>query len=584
MQSDLEGLLTQIEEARREWQAEMEQAQQIFRDLLATISELSGVELPAMAIDDQREGNTSLRIGFKTLKDRIRNDLESYSAAAAAEVGKTAHTQGKTILEPLRKEMDEQLDSLTEEFRAKMQQRLASGQDEVAAQARANAEEIVQTKMGEFGEWLKFMSEAATNSVPEKVEKAVEPHIREVSERLKASFQQQLHFVLQDQEKSFHEKARELHGEIEAQINKLGEETRQASQQQAEKAAQALNERLEGLADEAVKKLDAKAEAGVERNLGHFRQRMGELTSSAGDSLRAFADQQADTLRQKLQEVTQELQQKSTADISANIDKITKETLDSSLQHLRGQMESSLEASKGELKANLETHMQTARQQMNDMGQSTRDSFAHEVTELSEKLKTLSASLEAAENERLAAAKENLARMTQTSLDSVAASLKQTIESEVGKVQNTLQEFQGKLSADNEQRFREAMDARLKEGLAQLQAKAQQTAVQASAEVQASSDQVIHGLTETVNKEVNTATSLLKDWARQTTAWAESTIKNSLETYRGEIAQLSSSVLERQRQTIHESFGDLQDRLEQAASILGNLNGKQPEETNNEAA
>ncbi len=584
MQTDLEGMLAQIEEARREWQAEMDQAQQIFRDLLATISELSGVELPAMAIDDRRAGNGSLRIGFKTLKDRIRNDLEAFSSAAAVEVGKSAHKQGQAILEPLQKEMSERLDSLAEEFRGKVQQRLASGEDEVAVQAKAHAEQIMQSKMAEFAEWLQLMSDAATNSVPEKVEKAVEPHIREVTDRLKASFQQQLHFVLHDQEKSFQEKAQELHGEIQAQISKLGEETRQASQQHAEMAVKSFGERLDGLTEEAVKKLDAKAEAGVERNLGHFRQRMGELTASAGDGLRAFADQQADTLRQKLQGVAQDLQQKSAADIANNLDKITKDSLESSLQHLRGQMEVSLEASKGELKASMQSLMENVQKQMSDMGQSTRETLSREVGEFSANLKKLGEELEAAENERLAATRQNLATMTQTALDSVAANLKQTVESEVARVQREIQGIHEKLSSDHEIRLQKTMDAKLSDGITQVRATTQEVASTASTQVRATADQVVQGLSETVNKEVNTATSLLKDWARQTTAWAESTIKDSIESYQIEIARLSSSVLAQQRQTIHSSIGELQSRLEQAAALLGDINGCKPASTNDEAA
>jgi hypothetical protein len=576
MQSDLEGLLSQIEEARREWQAEMDQAQQIFRDLLATISELSGVGLPAMAIDDRRAGNGSLRIGFKTLKDRIRNDLEAFSSTAAAEVGKRAHEQGQTILEPLQKEMDERLDSLAEAFRAKLEERLASGQDTIAEQAKGHIEKIMQDKMGEFGEWINLMSEAATSSVPEKVERAVQPHIQEVTDRLKGSFQQQLHFVLHDQEKSLQEKSREFEAEIKTHIGKLAEEVRQSSQQSADLAVKSFTERLDGVTDEAAKKLESKAEAGVERNLSHFRQRLGELSASAGDGLRAFTDQQAETLRQKLQEAARELQQKSTSDISNNIDKITKDALEMSLEHLRTQLGAALESSKGELKGSMQALMESVHEQMSELGQSAHESLSREVGEFSESLRKLGEELKATESERLVTAKENLSTLTQTALESLATNMQQTVAAQVQNIQKTLAEYQAKLSSEHERQLRETADAQVNQGLARLQEKTQQAASDATTQVKTSSDQIIHGLSETVNKEVNTATSLLKDWARQTTTWAESTIKNSLESYRGEIVQLSDTVLEHQRQTIHSSIGDLQSRLEQAAALLRGLNGHKP--------
>lgn len=584
MQADIEGLLLQVEEARREWQAEIDQAQQIFRDLLATISELSGVDLPTIALDDRRPGNGTLRIGFKTLKDRIRNDLEAFSSAAAVEVGKRAHEQGQTILEPLQKEMGERLDNLAEEFRARLQERLTSGETLIAEQAKGHVDEIVQAKMGEFAEWINLMSDGAVASVPQKVEGAVEPHIREVTERLKTSFQQQLHYVLHDEEKAFQEKAREMQAEIGAQIGKLAEEARQSSQQSAELAVKSFTDRLAGLTDEAAKKLEARTEAGVERDLNHFRQRLGELSASAEDGLRAFTDQQADGLRQKLQQVAHELQGKSTADISNNIDKITKDALESSLQHLRGQLDTALEASKGELKTSMQALMVDVQKQMSIMGQSAHDSLAREVGELADNLRNLGEKLKVEESARLAAAKENLSTLTQAALESLAANMKQAVESQIEGVQRTLQDFQDNLASEHELRMREAINIRQEDAFARIRQKADEAAGQATAQVKASSDQVVHGLSDTVNKELTTATSLLKDWARQTTSWAESTIKNSLETYRGEIAQLSDSVLEHQRKTIHSSIGDLQSRLEQAAALLQGLNGRRPSGTNGEAA
>lgn len=584
MHADLEGLLLQIEEARREWQTEIDQAQHIFRDLLATISELSGVELPTIALDDDRPGGGSLRIGFKTLKDRIRNDLEAFSTAAAVELGKRAHEQGTTVLEPLQKEMSERLDHLAEEFRGKLQERLASGQDEVAELARGHVDQVVQAKMGEFAEWINLMSDGAVSSVPEKVERAVEPHIREVTDRLKASFQQQLHFILHDQEKATQEKVRELQAEIQAQTGKLAEEARQSGQQSADLAIKSFTERLEGVTGEAVKSLESKAEAGVERSLNHFRQRLGELSASAEDGLRTFTDQQAESLGQNLQKVAQELQEKSAAGISNNIDKITKDALELSLQHLRGQLDSALESSKGELRNSMQALMEEVQKQMSELGHSAHESLSHDVALLADNLRNLGEQLKAAENKRLADAKENLVSLTQGALESVAGNMKQMVDNQIAEVQKTIQEMQGRVSSEHEFRLQEAMNAQKKDAFARIQEKSEEAATHAVAHIKTSSDHLVQGLSEKVNKEVNTATSLLRDWAHQTTAWAEATIKNSLEAYRGEITHLTESVLEDHRKTINSSVGDLQCRLEQAAELLRGLNGHRHAGTNGEAA
>jgi hypothetical protein len=584
MQSDLEGLLAQIEEARREWQTEMDQAQQIFRDLLTTISELSGVELPTISLDAQRGGNAPLQIGFKTLKERIRNDLEAFSSSAALEVGKRAHEQGHTLLEPLEKEMGERLDHLAEEFRAKVEARLASGQDDVDKLARSQVDQVVQAKMEEFAQWINLMSEGAVSSVPSKVEEAVEPHIREVSDRLKATFQQQLHFVLHDQEKVSQEKVRELQEELRAQLAKLSDQARESTQQVAETAIKSLSDRLAGVTDEAARNFDSRIDGGVERSLGHFRQRLGELSNSTSDGLRTFADQQAEVLNQRLQKTAEEMHQKAAAGISENIDKITKDALDSSLQNLRGQLDAALETSKGELKTSMQALMENVQKQMGELGKSAHTSLSQDVARLSTELRNLGEELKAAEADRVTAAKNNLTLMAQNALDSVSVNLKQLIEKQTNEAHAALRDFQTQLAAEYQNRYREAMNAQQKDALNLIQQKGEEAVNHAVAQISNSSDQVIQGLADKVNKEVNTATSLLKDWANQTTAWAESTIKTSFENYQNEIARLTTSVLENQRNTIDTSMVDLQKRLEDAAALLRGVNGNKSNGVRNEAA
>ena len=122
--NDLEGLLSEIREARREWQEQVDQAQHLLRELLGAISEISGVQLPGISVDPQKDGDGSLRLGFKTLKDRIRNELEAFASTSAVEVSKKFEGRGQVVLDPLEKEMAARLDNLAEEFRGKLEQRL----------------------------------------------------------------------------------------------------------------------------------------------------------------------------------------------------------------------------------------------------------------------------------------------------------------------------------------------------------------------------------------------------------------------------------------------------------------------------
>ena len=91
--------------------------------------------------------------------------------------------------------------------------------------------------------------------------------------------------------------------------------------------------------------------------------------------------------------------------------------------------------------------------------------------------------------------------------------------------------------------------------------------------IKSSSGQVVQDLSGKVNKEVNTATTLLNQWAHQTTTWAEASIKESLESYKRQVAEFTNTLLDDQRAMIQERIGDVQGRLEQAANLLRVVGG-----------
>lgn len=567
-QNDLEGLLSEIHEARREWQEQVDQAQRLMRELLGAISELSGVELPGISIDPQKDGDGSLRLGFKTLKDRIRNELEAFASTSAVEVSKQFEGRSQVVMDPLEREMSARMDNLADEFRGKLQARLEAEQEEVANQSKLRIEGMLQTKMDEFAQWIKLMTEGTVSSVPASVEKAIAPHVEEVKARLKSSFQQELGMVLVEMERTGQGRLEGLQKEVEALIRDLPERARQACSASTDQAMKDLNGHLESARDEFSSQFKTGAKSQAEESLNDFKTHLSALTSSSRDEFRSYADSHVEGFKQNLESASKELQEKKTAEILSKVSDASQEALKASLAQVQQRLDETLEHSKGELRSSMAGMLEDVRKQMNDAAQSTRDTISGQAAGISENLKSLGERMNAAQNEQIAAVAENLTKLSQQTIEGHTQSLKQVFEAQLQEIRGTLGQLQTGMASDYEAQLRRTMEAQRVTMMEQVQRQAEEASCHAVEKIRTSSAQVVQDLSGKVNKEVNTATTLLNQWAHQTTVWAESSIKESLESYKRQVAEFTDALLNEQRTTIQGRIGDLQGRLEQAARLL----------------
>jgi hypothetical protein len=556
-QADLENLLSEIREARREWQEQVEQAQNLLHDLLGSVAELSGVQLPGMGAGDGQGGDSSLRLGVKTLKDRIRNELEGYASASAAEAAKKVQSEGGLTLEPLEKEMSARMDNLAEEFRGKLKSRLDKEQDELANQVKARAEEVMQGKMNDFAEWIKLMTEGSVSSVPAEVEKSLQPHVEMVKDRLKNAVQQQLNMVAIESERAVQSKVEAIKNEVQSLSAGLSDQARQACSASIEQAMKDFESRLNLAVDEAARKLEESSQARTQESLDTIQS-----------NVNGFADSQAKAFKERLIAAAQELQQKSAADIKSNVQKASQDALDASLAALRQRLDQTLEQSKVDLKSTMGTMADDVRKQMGDFALSARDSLAGDATRLSENLKNLGEELKTAEKQRITATVESMTELSRQTLEQHAMSVKQVADSQVEEIRRSLTGMQARMAADYEAQLRQFVEEQRQTMIGDIQKHVADASSNVVEEIKSSSGQVVQDLSGKVNKEVNTATTLLNQWAHQTTTWAEASIKESLESYKRQVAEITNSLLDDQRNTIEDRIGDLQGRLEQAASLL----------------
>lgn len=567
-QSDLEGLLNEIREARREWQEQVDQAQNLLRELMASVAELAGVELPGVAADAKKGGDGSLRLGFKTLKDRIRNELEGFASTSAADVAKQVHGKSAVVLEPLEKEMNARMDNLADEFRAKLKARLEKEQDEVANQAKVRTEEMLQGKMNDFAEWIKLMTEGSVSSVPAEVQKSLEPHVEQVKDRLKSTFQQHLNMVVMESERAVQSRVEAIKGEVQSLVAGLSDQAKLACSQSTEQAMKDFENRLSLAVQESASQLEANSRAKTEENLNSIKSHMDSVSVASKVEFQSYVDAQVNGFKEKLAAAGQELQQKSAADIASNVQKASQEALSASLAQVKQRLDEALDQSKGELKSTMGTMVDDVRKQMSDYALSARDSLAGDATRLSDNLKNLGEELKAAEKQRITAMVENMTTLSRETLEQHAQNVKQVAETQVEEIRRSLSGLQASMASDYEAQLRQFVDTQQRRMVEEVQKQVADVSSSAVDKIRASSGQVVQDLSGKVNKEVNTATTLLNQWAHQTTTWAEASIKESLESYKRQVAEFTNSLLDDQRATIQERIGDLQGRLEQAATLL----------------
>jgi len=427
---------------------------------------------------------------------------------------------------------------------------------------------VLQARMKDFAEWISLMTEGSVSSIPAEVQKSLEPHVEQVKDNLKSSFQQQLTMVMRESERAIQSKVEGIKSEIQALTAGLADQARAACSLSTESAMKDFNNRLGAAVQDAAQQLEAASRVRTDEGLNGLKSHMERLTSASKAEFQSYADAQVNGFKQKLSAAAQDLQQKSAAEMMSNVQKASQDALNTSVAQLRQRLEEAFAQSKGELNSKMETMVEDVRKQVSEFALSARDTMAGDVARLSDSLKNLGEELKASEKQRGTAMVESMANLSRKTLDQHAQSVKQVAEMQVSEIQRSLAGMQASMAAEYELQLRQFMEEQRQAMLEEVQKHVAEASSSAVDKIRAGSSQVVQDLSSKVSKEVNTATTLLNQWAHQTTTWAEASIKESLESYKRQVAEFTGTLLEDQRIAIQTRIGDLQDRLSQAASLL----------------
>jgi ElaB/YqjD/DUF883 family membrane-anchored ribosome-binding protein len=137
------------EKDEKPWQRDLERMQEEIREMLRSVSFFSGIDADS---GHQSPDGSVPRLDFNALKDKIRNDLETFSLTTTEELTKRAEEEARAKLEAIESEVQGKIDQVAVELREKLQGQIVPEDLEagITQQTRDRVTEMVRARTDEF--------------------------------------------------------------------------------------------------------------------------------------------------------------------------------------------------------------------------------------------------------------------------------------------------------------------------------------------------------------------------------------------------------------------------------------------------
>lgn len=555
----------ELGDTERPWQVDINQMQQTLQEVLQVVSQVSGVELQGVNAT-QNDGQSVTQLDRETLKHQIRKDLETFSATATADLTKQAEEQTLAALGAVQEEVRAQIDQAANEFREQLQGRLQAEQLQVdlAQQSRKRVSALIENQTDEFARWVWITCKGTGTPIPAQIEKLLEPYAEEALVKFTGSLQQRVQDLLAGQEQTVQGWLQRTATSLKNKIGSLEQASLQMCQRNADEVTKQSTERLSAMSEEAARNLQRRIEDEVETALGRFQTRLEETTASLQEGLHSHEEEHANSFSQKLQKLSAETEERHVAEVGGHIERIAADVIESSVQHLHQQAGDSLEHSKETLRSYLEFQTEEVRLQIGELGRSVHETLSQDSARLNESLQGLDQKLAEIENDHIAACEQQLSVLIQRTMELLAGRIQEVTEKQMEVTNRLLQNSQNEAASQYESQLQKSSESMYRDLLERVQNEAREAGLKAAEEVRSTSESLLKEITE----KSNASASILREQAIQATTQAESSIKNSLDTYQQQLSQITSDGLEQQQHLIRKRVSDLQNRFLLAARLL----------------
>lgn len=517
------------------------------QEALQAISHFSGIDLPggvARAEDD--EGSMS-RVDCSTLKDRIRNDLEAFSVTTVSEMAKEAQQQAKSALVTIQNEMTAEIEQTLGQYREMLRDKMdpQSIDVNIAQQSQERVAELVRAQTDEFARWVWLTCKGTGTPIPLQIEKLLEPYVQEAEALVTGSLQQRIQELLEQQQRVVEERFRGTADSLQKQIQTLQQAAQQMMEQNADSLTKASTERLNSAADEAAEKFEGKIQEHIEGSINGAQIRLDESTSALLNRLNQHQDQMAQEFIRRIEALSAEVEATKGPEIVSRME-----------QSVAGAVENSLQQ--------LQTATEGAIHKVEETGRYVNDSVEEGFKRVGEMLGGEGQDLSGFREKLLKDSKEHISSMVDEAVGSIEPRLMHLAEQKIEAVGTGLGKSQEESFEAFESRMRKASEGQYNNLLERIQKDAGEAGAQATTEIRKVSETVMQELSE----KVEAAAERLKQQQEESGSKFESSMNNTLETFRAQLAEITRTGLEEQRKTISSSLDSLQQRLRLAAESL----------------
>lgn len=521
--------------------------EQTLQEALRVISRFSGVELPE-EIDASPGGEGSVsRLDCTTLKERIRNDLQAFSVTTASEMAKQAEEQARAALAAVQSEMSGRIEQVVGEYRLKLKEEIAPQEIDinVTRQSQDRVAELVRAQTDEFARWVWLTCKGTGTPIPMQIEKLLEPYVQEATALVTGSIQQKIQELLADQEKLVEDHFQGTADSLQSQIASLEQAAQQICEKNADSVTKLSTEKLHAVADDAAKSFEGQIQEKLEGALSGVQTRLDETTSALLERLRQEQDERAQDFIRRLEALSSEVEATEGPEMVSRMEQAANGVVNSSLQQLQQATESAV-------------------LRVQETGQFVNDSVEEGFRRVGEMLGGKGQDLGGFREKILADSKEHISEMVDEAVASIEPRILQLAEEKIEAVNVEKGKSQDESLSQFETRLREVSDGHYSSLLERIQNDAGEAGARVAEEVRSSSGAVMQELTE----KVDIAASLLRKEQEAASSSFQSSVNDTLETFRQQLSEISQTGIEAQRKSIANNLTELQKRLTLAAEAL----------------
>ncbi len=540
------------EEPAAPWQQEMERMQHTLQEVLQAVSQLSGVELPGSLPVSSDNSNPSPRLDYTTLKDRIRNDLETFSLRTASDMSRHAEEHARAALGAVESEINGQIEQAAGQMREKLKDELGAQQMQidVAQQSKERVANLVKSQTDEFARWVWLTCKGTETPTPQQIEKLLEPYIEEATSSFAASLRKNAQELIAEHAHQIQDELQAAAQSAKGQMGSLEEASLQVCEQNADSVVRETAERLNAAVDEVVKGLKGRIGPEIEEAVVGFQTRLAEASTAARNDVQRDHELRAEAFRQHLDGILKEAQASELSEISGHIAHTAAGLIDSSVQHMQQQIEDSMEHSREEISAFMKLETDGVQQQVRDLCLGAHQSLEQELA--------------ATSNQRIAESREQLTAMIQGCMQSMEERVRQAVDQQLEEVRRLAQDSQQTAAAQHAAQLQEAAESCFDSTLQRLRQEADQASLRVVADLKAASEPVLHELSE----QANVSAAALREEAAQAASRVQSSAQDSFEFYRQQLELVIQAGLEQQQRAVSGKMTELHNRLQQAAELL----------------